>query len=227
MKTKNQSKFIVHMYRLFTVVFWLHLLLVLFILLFNYFTIDDGQLTYTVRGHFNLYEKNMPPTNSYLATSQNGLQSIVLLYKTGFARFDYTHLKEGFTAVNLFITFLSFSVWLVSLLFTFHLMKIFQSLEKNKVFEMENIRRLRIIAAVIALVPLLHQLYQVVFSSVAARLLNIPNHVITGVPADFKFLPLLLNHAVLLGFLVMLLVLVLTQIFLYGLALKTENDLTI
>jgi hypothetical protein len=105
-------------------------------------------------------------------------------------------------------------------------MKILRSIRDNKVFERGNIKRIRIIGLVFLIYPLLVSIKNILFSSAVAGSIEILGYTISAGDGVWIF-PRLVTINVLMGFLVMLFIFILAQVFAYGMHLKSENDLTV
>ncbi|RYD82407.1 MAG: DUF2975 domain-containing protein [Sphingobacteriales bacterium] len=215
MKPASNSLVIKALYWFFSIGFYLHSAATVLLILLNHLTYWDGW-KYTIRGNLSLREDNWRPMAVNIM--DNSAKPIFLMYKGGFARFDYSNISRGLTINNLTITFLDIAILMVSLAITFQLMKIFSSLIKNQVFDWKNIVRLRWIGLFIIIIPVLKYGKNFMFFREAKERINIPGHEIFsyGIGNSFYLMVLLA-----------LMVFTLTEIFKYGLGLQRENDLTV
>lgn len=107
--------------------------------------------------------------------------------------------------------------YLIWLLFTWQLLKVFQSLKRKHIFEYRNIWRLRIVAFVVGAAPILELVRNIIYPSLIYENISLPNHRIAYY-YDFSMFA---------GIFYMILILLVVEIFKYGISLKQENDLTI
>lgn len=112
------------------------------------------------------------------------------------------------------IAFLQSVIWLG---FTYLLLLVFKSLKKNDIFENSNMIRLRLIALIVGASPLLHLAKNILFAEVFKEQVSLKRHYI-----NFQY-----DYSLLSGCLYMILILVLVEIFRYGMSIKSENDLTV
>jgi hypothetical protein len=147
---------------------------------------------------------------------------ILLLYKTGFVRFDFNHWKDALT-INSLLYMSFYNLWLLMGLFiTFQLYRIFKSIAKDKVFKKENTKRLRLVALTIIVMPVAQNLAQRFFLLFARANFEVNDNNI-GLPQnhgffDFPYLPYLI---------VGLLIFAIVEIYNEGMRLQSEIDLTI
>lgn len=131
----------------------------------------------------------------------------VILYKT---------YKEVTTKAAV-IFCLNSAQYLIWLLFTWQLLKVFQSLKRKQIFENRNIWRLRVVAFVVGAAPIIELIRNIIYPSLFNEYVSLPNHRIAYY-YDFSMFA---------GIFYMILILLVVEIFKYGISLKQENDLTI
>jgi hypothetical protein len=190
--------------------------------------IDNAQIKYTVRGDVDIYKNKWEPLVPTDFKLKEGLEAkpIVLKRESAFVRLDYKDISKGLTFRNISITLLSIASWWIWLVLIYQLMKILRSIRDNKVFERGNIKRIRIIGLVFLIYPLLVSIKNILFSSAVAGSIEILGYTISAGDGVWIF-PRLVTINVLMGFLVMLFIFILAQVFAYGMHLKSENDLTV
>lgn len=122
-------------------------------------------------------------------------------------------LSAGALAIG-FITVLHALMWLG---FTFLLLLIFKSLKYNDIFEKKNITRLRLIALIVGISPLFQLMKNLLFAQVLQKQVSLQKHYIS-----FYY-----DYSLFSGCLYMILIMVLVEVFRYGMSIKRENDLTV
>lgn len=224
MEKTTTSGFIRLMHWLTKLVFGLHLTLVIFLTAFNYFDLlgylHGEKPFFTVRGEVHCIAQNWKPlreTEEYLVKDRVGVNPVYLMKNSGFARLDYTDFNKAFSFRNVMITILDIAHLWIWLVLSFQLMKIISSLRASKVFDLHNMLRLRIIALVFGVAPILEAIRNNMFAGLLKSIIEIPNYFILS-----KY-----NFMMYYGIGIMLFIFVLAEIFKYGLQLKQENDLTI
>lgn len=105
-------------------------------------------------------------------------------------------------------------VWLG---FTWLLFSIFKSLKKEGVFVEGNIKRLRLIALVVGISPIIKLFNNLLFANLVSEEL-----VLTDKYVAFNY-----DYSMFTAVFYMVLILVLVEIFRYGMKLKNDNDLTV
>jgi hypothetical protein len=232
---KNEYSLINLMYRKSQALFWGGLVFLILLTLVNHIDVvspmfnDKAEVKYTVRGHVGLFQKDrktLSKNDVIIQDSESGAKPIVLLKNSTFVRLDYTDLSKGFSIRNSLITLLDVGSWWVWLILIYQLMKILGSIRANKVFNMENIKRIRIIGLVFLISPLLLRTKAILFTQAVADSIEISGFTIFP-EIGFWVFPKIVSLNVIFGFMVMLFVFLLAQIFAYGLKLKAENDLTV
>lgn len=106
---------------------------------------------------------------------------------------------------------------LIWLWFTWLLLRVFKSLSEQAVFEQQNITRLRLVALIVGFSPILQVVKNLVFESVLKNKITLTD----------KYIAFYYDYSTLSGFFYMLLVLILVEVFRYGMTLKHESDFTI
>ena len=224
MEKKNNSRFIGFMYWFTKLVFWMHLVLIIFFTSVNYFDLigyAHGEAPYfTLRGDVNIIEENWKPLVKEVQIQLKDSVGVIptfLFIKSGFARIDYTDFSKIFTFKTMLITLLDLAYMWIWIVLTFQLMKIISSLKNNVFFDLKNIKRLRYIALVFAIAPIIESIKNVLFAKLLRTIISIPHHFIWS---KYHFM-------MYYGIGIMLTIFVLIEILKYGLSLKQENDLTI
>jgi hypothetical protein len=190
---------------------------------------DDAKMKFTVRGDVALMQDNWKPISAeemVLKGNASYAEPTVLMKSSSFVRLDYSDISKGLTITNISIMLLSIAstwIWLVLL---YQLVKIVKSIRENRVFERKNIKRIKRIGVVFLAFPILARLKDLLFSQAVAESLEIPGYTVIK-EKGFWIFPSIISLEVLLGFLIMLLIFLLAQVFAYGMMLKTENDLTV
>lgn len=115
------------------------------------------------------------------------------------------------------IFFLNSSQFLIWLVFTWQLLKVFKSLKQNQIFEKRNVWRLRIVAFIVGLSPILELIRNIIYPSLFAENAVLPHHRIAYYYDNSMFA----------GIFFMVIILLIVEIFKYGISLKEEQDLTI
>lgn len=190
--------------------------------------IENEPVEYTVRGDVNIYKNKWKPLTTTDITVKEGVvaKPIVLKKETAFVRLDYKDISSGLTFQNISITLLSLASFWIWLVLIYHLMKILKSIRDNKVFESKNIKRIRIIGLVFLLFPLLLSVKNILFTQVVVDSVQLTGYNIFP-EQGFWIFPRIISLNVVIGFLVMLFIFILAQVFSYGTYLKSENDLTV
>jgi len=212
------------MYWLTKIVFITHLVIVVLMTVLNYVDtvgICFGNAPYvTIRGDVNIVEENWKPLKEHEQFRMNdsiGVRTIFLMKKSGFARIDYTDLMKVFTPNNILIIIFDIAHYWIWLLVSFQLMKIIASLKNEIIFDMMNVRRLKILAIAFGLAPILETVKNIMFANLLRSSITISHHFIWSEKHFMMYY----------GIGIMLLIFVFAEIFKYGLQLKNENDLTI
>lgn len=233
---KNGYSLINLMYRKSQALFWGGLVLLSLLTLVNHVDIispmfnDKAEVKYTVRGNIALFQKDWKPlaeSEITLISKESGAKPIVLQRNSAFVRLDYTEFSKGFKWKNILITLLDTGSWWVWLVLVYQLMKILGSVRVNEVFSMKNIKRIRIIGSVFLISPLLLRAKEILFTQAVADSLEISGFGIFPIDRGFWVFPKIISLDVIFGFMVMLFIFILAQIFAYGFKLKSENDLTV
>jgi hypothetical protein len=193
--------------------------------------IMGGDMEFTVRGDVGLIpEKWEPlPNEQVLSTnSQSQLESVVLLRESAFVRLDYnkSNWRSGFTARNALITLLSIASLWIWAFFLFQLMAILKNFKVGQFFDKSNVKRLRIAGLIFFIFPLLVRAKNILFAQVVSGELRLEGYQISSGEGLWIF-PKLVNVDVIQGFLAMLFIIIIANVFGYGTALKSENDLTV
>ena len=201
MKNKSPKGFTQFMYWFFRISFWLQLMVVTFLLVFNYVSHNSKEgLYFTVRG--NIYaneiqlqpnkdveildsiDNNTPTPITKISRSQYGLVTIDRIgsetnyflnkRRVGFSRTDFTDLTSTFTIKNIAWTLCDILNMLLWLLITFQIMKILQSLKNESVFIQKNIKRISVIGWMFILIPFVQLARDQIFFLVIKQYLKIP-----------------------------------------------------
>jgi len=221
MKNLTKESLIKTLYWFFRIGYWFHLTLIIFLFLVNYIFIDEKGLYFTVRGDFKVSEEKWRPTKefNYIGTDTNA-KPIVLLSRSGWARVDYYDLSKAFTPRNIGITLADMLWFILSLTITFQLMKILRSIMQKNVFDDYNIRLLRWIAFAVGLMPICESFQKFWFSQVIQQSIGFSKYFVVVKRGLYM-------SEITQGLIMMTLILVLIEIFRFGINLKQENDLTI
>jgi hypothetical protein len=115
------------------------------------------------------------------------------------------------------ILFLNSSQYLIWLVFTWQLLKVFKSLKQSQIFERRNIWRLRIVAFIVGISPIIELIRNIFYPSLFAENAVLPHHRIACYYDASMFE----------GLFYMVIILLVVEIFKYGISLKEEQDLTI
>jgi hypothetical protein len=115
------------------------------------------------------------------------------------------------------ILFLNSSQYLIWLVFTWQLLKVFKSLKQSQIFERRNIWRLRIVAFIVGISPILELIRNTIYPSLFAENATLPHHRIA-----YYY-----DYSMFAGLFYMVIILLVVEIFKYGISLKEEQDLTI
>ncbi|MCU0441199.1 MAG: DUF2975 domain-containing protein [Bacteroidia bacterium] len=115
------------------------------------------------------------------------------------------------------VLFLNMSQYLIWLLFTWQLLKVFKSLKQSQIFEKGNIWRLRVVAFVVGIAPILELIRNIIYPSLFSENAVLPNHRIAYYYDASMFA----------GIFYMVIILLVVEIFKFGISLKVEQDLTI
>jgi len=218
----------------FTIVFILHVLLVSFTLIGNYFNFSEGangdEIQFSIRGDVNLTERNWNLLDSTEYTSiqkEATADPFILMKKSAFVRLDYSDLSVLSSLKMIILILFDMGSWLIWLVLTFQLMKILRSIKSKGIFESDVvIKRLRLIATVFITAPIISAVAKRMFTNLVTETLSINGHFI-WYSRDFKYITSLIDHHILSGAAVALLILVLVEVFKRGIELKSETDLTI
>ena len=186
-------------------------------LFFNYVSTDERGWYFTVRGNFSLIDEHWRPAKSYVNIAEDGSEPIVLLSKSGFARFDYYDLSKAFSATNILLTFLEIFKMFLWLLFTYNLYRIFQSLRVQTQFDDGMLRRMRWLAVIVGVNPMLTYLHSSIFAGIISTHLFF-DHALPG--REFA------SASLLSGICMMILMLVLVEIFRQSRVLNKKQGVT-
>ncbi len=182
---------------------------------------NDSVWQLTTYGHIRISGLSCePPT--IIQSDSIGKSVKLRVYNSSIVAFYYSDFKKAFQDKAVLVILLQIIHDLCWLVITFQLMLIFTNLKRNKVFELSVIRRLRIIAIIIAIAPVLQKLRSYWFSKVIEQNIEIQGHTI-GSQNTFN----IIYESLLYGVLPAILILILAEIFKHGMLLKQENDLTI
>ncbi|TAE87916.1 MAG: DUF2975 domain-containing protein [Bacteroidetes bacterium] len=117
-------------------------------------------------------------------------------------------------AVIFFLNVVQYLIWLV---FTWQLLKVLKSLKQSQIFDKRNIWRLRIVAFIVGLAPILELIRNIIYPSLFNENAVLPHHRIAYYYDASMFE----------GLFYMVIILLIVEIFKYGITLKEEQDLTI
>lgn len=106
---------------------------------------------------------------------------------------------------------------LVWLYFTWLLLSIFKSLKSENVFVGANIKRLRLVASVIGISPIIQLIKNMLFADLIGQ----------EIISTDKYVAFNYDYSMFSGVLYMVLILILVEVFRYGMKLKQEYDLTV
>lgn len=219
MKSGSQKSMLNLLAMVFKGFFWLHLAVVIFLTAVNFLAKDGPNWYLTARGNANVAEHHWKPT-PVTQKDTIGQSATVLISRSAFVRIDYSNIGKALQSKALLVILIDL-IYLWSWLFiTYSLMKILNSLNRDQIFEAINIKRLRWIAFATGFIWVFKVLRDFWF----ARLLN---QTMDPGEATFYSISRLDTAQIFYGLVPMLFVLVLAEIFAYGLKLKQENDLTI
>ncbi|MES2689246.1 MAG: DUF2975 domain-containing protein [Bacteroidota bacterium] len=207
------SKIIHALYRCFQIGFVLHLLAVGCNLYYHFYN-DGFMIASQVRvstGNF----RDQVNFDSIIRQEPGARATLFRINETHAAiRYDGVSSLNGGALTVLFISMLNDVLWLA---FTWLLLLVFKSLKYNGIFENSNIIRLRLIALIVGASPLLQLTKNILFAEVLKNQVSLKHHYIS-----FSY-----NYSLFSGCLYMVLILVLVEIFRYGMGIKSENDLTV
>lgn len=117
-----------------------------------------------------------------------------------------------------FVFILNFTCYMLWLLFTWQLLKVFKSLKENRIFETRNVWRLRVVAIIVGLSPVLNLIRNLIYPSLLQKnAILLPNHRIA-----YYY-----DYSMFEGIFYMVIILLVIEIFKYGISLQQEKDLTI
>ncbi len=231
MKT-TRNKFIEYIAFVTTGVFGLHLFIILTITALSYFDVfnfdkDDG-VRFTLRGNVSMVEENWKPLpeESLTLKSDKLVKPIVLQKESGFVRLDFSNFQEAMNPQSALFLLLDLAFYWIWLIVTFQLMKILSLIKRQEIFNDSVVRRLKWIGLVFLISPVIVVFRDYLFSNLVVSILEIPNHYIVF-PRAFKFMPVFVRAEVIIGFGIMLLFFIMSEVFRYGITIKRENDLTI
>lgn len=205
------------------VIFGLTVIIVLALALLNYFDWGGNERDITVRGDITVIEHDWKPmkTQQYSLKDSVGLSAIVLQKKKAFVRLDYSDLGKALSLRNvtsMVLHFLTFAIWLVVM---HQVMKIINAVYKDQVFGIQNINRIRWIALVFLVAPIIGGLHDWLFALLVHDKIEIPDHyVVSNSYRTFRW-------EILKGASIATVVLVLAEVIKKGMHLKSENDLTV
>ena len=196
------------------VFFYLHLLVFVFLLVFNHFYPFDVQNRFTIRGWVQVNPEHWRPEP--VESIGNFDDQTMLFMKKAFIRFDYTSLPEALTWNNVRFFFMDNFVKVLWLLITFQMRNIFRSLAKEHVFKSQSLNRIRIIALLFLLIPFAKYLSNLWFLPIVMSEVKVEGHFIRMIEGfDISML----------GFAI--LIVGLGEVFKYGIQLQKQSDLTI
>lgn len=218
----------------FTIMFILHVLLVSFTLFGNYFNFTWGEngsvIQFSIRGDVNLTEQKwdlLDSTEYTIAQKELIADPFILMKKSAFVRLNYEDLSVLASLKMIVLILFDIGSWLIWLVLTFQLMKILRSIKSKGIFDSDVvIKRLRLIAPVFISAPIISAVAKRMFTNLVTDTLSINGHFI-WYSRDFKYVTTLLDHHILSGAAVALLILVLVEVFKRGIELKSETNLTI
>lgn len=140
------------------------------------------------------------------------------VYKLPFARSVIHYDKyERLSTKAWVIVMLNLSGYVIWLLFTWQLLQVFRSLKQSQIFEKKNVWRLRLVALFVGIAPFLELLRNIIYPSLFAE-----NAVLTNHRIAYYY-----DESILQGFFYMIVILLVVEIFKYGISLKEDQDLTI
>ncbi len=219
MKIKKNRVFQVAFYFI-KLLFFSHLLYVLINLFLNYSVPFDNKSNVTIRGHISLIEKNWKPTD--VKTLNEKSESTFLLCKSGFVRFDFKNWKDALDK-NSILYILFYNLWLImGLYISFQLHTVFRALYRKRTFEMKNTFKLRLVASIIILMPVIKNLAQKFFTSFAQSNFAFEGHAIQ-LSCNYSFYQFPYLPYLVVGILIFAII----EIYKEGMRLQTETDLTI
>jgi len=219
METKSKITVLNILAILFKFGFWLHLAVVVFLTTVNFIMKNESGWYLTARGNAKLAEQHWEPTPVQLKDTV-GQSAILLIGNSAFARIDYTDISKAFQSKAIWVIIADVLYLWVWLLITYSIMKILSSIKNQQIFELRNINRIRFIALITAIIWLVQILRDFWF----AKLLN--ENIQLNAHLFYSNTNLNVVH-IFYGVAPMLFLLLLAEIFAYGLQLKQENDLTI
>jgi hypothetical protein len=127
------------------------------------------------------------------------------------------HNYKQLTSRAFIVLFLNCAQYLIWLMFTWQLLQVFKSLKQQRIFEKRNILRLRIVAFVVGIAPILMLIRNIIYPNLLAENAVVPHHRVVYYYDASMFE----------GLFYMVLILLIVEIFKYGISLKEEQDLTI
>jgi hypothetical protein len=205
------------------IVFGLTIVIILALAVFNYFDWGGNERDVTVRGDITLIEKNWKPmkTKQYNLKDSIGLSAIILQKKKAFVRLDYSDLGKALSLRNvtsMVLHFLTFAIWLMVL---YQVMKIINAVYNDQVFGLQNINRIRWIALIFLVAPIISGLHDWLFALIVHDKIEIPDHYV--VSNSFR----MNRWNVIKGASITIVLMVIAEVIKKGMHLKSENDLTV
>ncbi|MBP9187224.1 MAG: DUF2975 domain-containing protein [Bacteroidia bacterium] len=176
----------------------------------------------------NVYFSNFPMLNSEVRVIPTKFESRVLKQTNDIADvkiFEMNNTKstikylrpELMNAKSWTVFFLTILHQLIWIWFTWLLLSLFRSLKNEVVFARSNIVKIRLVALVIGLSPLIQLIKNILFAEILSNQVKLTD----------KHVAYHYDYSLFSGLFYMVLIFVLVEVFNYGMKLKQENDLTI
>jgi len=220
MKVLKDTKLIHYLAAGINIFFYMHLLIFVFLLIFDHVNPFDDPTKFTIRGRVGIFERNL----TALPDDSVGefLNENFLIRKSGFIRFDYTSVGEVLTLNNFSYFMLDSFCKFLWLVMTFQIRQVFRSTIRLKIFDSDNLKRVRFISGVLFLIPFVQYFTHKMFAFVVRQEIVSDENFI---PEGVFIVPIRDFNEPLIA--IALLVLAIGEIFRYGVQLQTQNDLTI
>lgn len=172
----------------------------------SYAVVGEFRMLPDVWSEFTAFS-NLNPENLHARVFENHLAHAAFRYPSLSSASVYDHICTLADLLNYF-------AWMMV---TYMFIRIFRSLSRSVIFDTANIRRLRIIAVIIGLLPLIAYVKNLTFAAVVRSRLLIPDHHVS----------LSYSYEIFRSLLIMLLIFVVIEVFRKGQVLQKETELTI
>lgn len=159
--------------------------------------------------------------SSYISSFPTIKKDSAIDVKIGYTRLGSSAILynsyQQLTSKAVIILFLNCAQYLIWLIFTWQLLQVFKSLKQSQIFERRNIWRLRVVALVVGVLPIFELIRNIIYPSLFAENAVLLHHRIT-----YYY-----DNSLFAGIFYMVIILLVVEIFKYGISLKEEQDLTI